>query len=164
MADSDYSSVTYSDIADLPNGFSLLFTTSDIYRAVPVVSGGNSPLANLAVLFDSYVLSHEASGGVTTFTYDGVPLTYNGIIDSLTSVAIVYNASESKISLYVGGELSSEADYIKGAITGGNVKLQGTRIWNISDLRIYKKALSAGAIEYYNLDAEKSGLALGRLG
>ena len=155
MPDANYPSLTFSNITSLPSGFTLLFTTSSIYGT----------LGDIIVMTNGIDISHEESGGVTTFICDGITLTYNGDLSSgLTTIGIVYNASESLLKLFVGGELVDSQEYIKGSIDASDISLQGTKEWNVSDFRVYSKSISNGAIEYYNFDALGVGLATGRLG
>lgn len=155
MADSSYPSLSFNGISNSTSGISLLFSTDGIH----------STLGNIVVLPDGSTLYHSESGGVTEFGFDGKTLTYNGSLDGVsTTICLVSDAQTSELKLYVGGELQDSVAYSRGPYSAGEVKLQGTKEWNVSDFRIYSKALSSGSIYYYNLDATGNGLATGRLG
>ena len=150
------STATYTEgTLSLPIGFSLLFTTDEIS-------------ADLGEIFTiaGKSITHQYSGGATSFVFDGLTLSYNGEIASngRTTVAIIFDASLSTLRLLVGGTLEDTVPCTTGAISGSNTVLTGSKPWNISDFRLYNKGLSDGAVNYYHLDASSTGLGVGRLG
>jgi hypothetical protein len=112
------------------------------------------------------IITHEYSGGVTSFVFRNSTLTYNGEITSgqVNTVAIIYDTSLSTIRLLINGVLVDTLPETTGAFLGTPTSLFGYKAWNVSDFRLFNTALSDGAVNYYHLDAASTGLAVGRLG
>ena len=150
------SSLTYvSEALSMPTGFSVLFTTTEI-----------APTLGQIVVVAGLSITHEYSGGVTSFVWRNSTLTYTGEITSgqVNTVAIIYDTTLSTIRLLIDGVLVDSLPETTGSFLGTPTSLEGSKAWNISDFRLYNTALSDGAVNYYHLDAALTGLAVGRLG
>tara|TARA_R110002096_G_scaffold2039_4_gene10595 strand:+ start:203 stop:622 length:420 start_codon:yes stop_codon:yes gene_type:complete len=139
----------------MPTGFSVLFTTTEI-----------APTLGQIVHLAGTIITHEYSGGVTSFVWRSNTLTYNGEITSgqVNTVAIIYDTTLSTLRLLVDGVLVDTVPETTGAFLGTPTALVGHKAWNVSDFRVFNTALSDGAVNYYHLDAASTGLAVGRLG
>tara|TARA_R110001592_G_C12847803_1_gene721535 strand:+ start:283 stop:744 length:462 start_codon:yes stop_codon:yes gene_type:complete len=150
------SSVTYQATSIIPpTGFTLLFTTTQISATLgDVINVGG------------ITITHQYSGGVTSFTLLGETLNYTGEITAgqINTVAIVFDTSLSNLRLLANGVLVDTIEYLGNSVVALPVSLVGGKAWNVSDFRVFNKALSDGAVNYYHLDASSTGLGVGRLG
>lgn len=145
--------VEFGEFPAITSGFTILFSTNYIADAVGVM-----------MTLPGFEISHEYTGGQHVFTIDGVVINYTGSINTWQSIAFVFNASQSKVYLYVDGNLVGSGDNLRGPLSAGVLKVGGNKEYAINDPRIYSKVLSAGAIQYYNDDAKQELLSVSRLG
>lgn len=145
--------IQFDGIGELSTGFTILFSTNYLSDEVGVL-----------LELPDFEVSHSHSSGTHSFVIDGLTFNYVGVIDDWVGVGIVFKANESSLSLYVDGVLVSSQELLRPPIPSGSVKVGDTKTARISDFRLYNKVISEGAIVYYNDDAKREMLALGRLG